>query len=132
MSAAKKKILIVDDDEPTARLLARFMREYDVAVAANGRAGLERAIEFRPDLVVTDVWMPEVDGIEMVRQMKKDPVLRRMPVIMLTAVTDAPNVASGISAGARHFIPKPVSIDHLMRVVEKTLRDVAERAETSG
>ncbi|MGZ3420317.1 MAG: response regulator [Polyangiales bacterium] len=119
--ATRKKILIVDDDEPTARLLARFMREYDVTVASNGREGLDRAIDLKPDLVITDLWMPELDGIGMVTEMKRDATLRKAPVIMLTAVGDSTNVVKGISAGVRHFLPKPVSVDHLMQLVRKAL-----------
>jgi CheY-like chemotaxis protein len=117
----KKKILIVDDDEPTARVLARFMRDYDVTVAGNGAEGLARAIETRPDLVITDLFMPELDGIDMVLALKQDATLRRAPVIMLTAEGHASDVAKGISAGVRHFLPKPVSIEKLLRVVRKAL-----------
>ena len=121
MEPARKKILIMDDDEPTARLLARFMRDYEVAVASDGAAGLARAIEFRPDLVITDMWMPKLDGIEMTRALKDDPVLRHVPVIVLTAITDGPHVAACIAAGAQNFLAKPVAIDQLLRIVRRKL-----------
>lgn len=121
----KPRVLLVDDDEATARLLARFLRAYDVDVATDGRAGLERAIDEPPDLIITDIWMPQLDGIEMVEQLKKDPALRRVPVIFLSAVTDAPHVAGAVSAGARHFLAKPVDVTHLLSLVRRTLQTTA-------
>lgn len=121
MSVPRKHVLIADDDEPTARILARFLRDYDVSVARNGREALERAIERRPDLVISDVWMPELDGVEVLRAFKEDPGLRTIPVILLTAAVSAEQVARGISAGAKHFLPKPVQIDQLLRIVRREL-----------
>lgn len=118
----KQRVLLVDDDEATARILARFLHAYDVDVAADGRAGLEHAINERPDLIITDIWMPQLDGIEMVEQLKQDPALRSVPVIFLSAVTDAPHVASAISAGARHFLTKPVNVTHLLALVRRALQ----------
>ncbi len=120
----KARVLLVDDDEATARLLARFLRGYDVDVATDGRAGLEHAVNEPPDLIITDIWMPQLDGIEMVEQLKHDPALRNVPVIFLSAVTDAPHVASAISAGARHFLAKPVEVGHLLALVRSTLRSI--------
>lgn len=117
----KKRILVVDDDESTARLLARFLREYDVTVAYDGVQGLERAIATRPHLVIADVWMPRMDGIEMVEALKGDPALHIVPVIFLTAVADAPHVAHAITAGARHYLPKPVDTEKLLALVKKSI-----------
>lgn len=117
----KKRVLIVDDDESTARLLARFLRDYDVTLAFDGVEGLERAVATRPHLVITDVWMPRMDGIEMVEALKGDPGLHHVPVIFLTAVGDAPNVAHAISAGARHYLPKPIDTDKLLNLIKRDL-----------
>ncbi len=121
MSPGRKHVLIADDDEPTARILARFLRDYDVTIARNGREALELAIDRKPDLVISDVWMPELDGIEVVLAFKEDPGLRNVPVILLTAAVSAQHVARGISAGAKHFLPKPVQIDQLLRIVRREL-----------
>lgn len=117
----KKRILVVDDDEATARLLGRFLRDYDVTIAHDGVDGLEQAIATRPQLVITDVWMPLMDGIEMVEALKGDPALHVVPVIFLTAVSDAPHVAHAICAGARHYLPKPVDADKLLKLVKHTI-----------
>jgi len=117
----KKRVLVVDDDEATARLLARFLRDYEVTLAFDGVQGLERAIATKPQLVITDVWMPRMDGIEMVEALKGDPALHVVPVIFLTAVADAPHVAQAITAGARHFLPKPVDTDKLLNLVKRSV-----------
>lgn len=118
---ALKHVLVVDDDEATARLLARFLSDYAVTIAHDGVEGLEMAITSHPQLIITDLWMPRMDGIEMVEALKGDPALHDVPVIFLTAITDAEHVAHAISAGARHYLPKPVDVEKLMALVKRTL-----------
>lgn len=115
---ARKHILVVDDDEPTARMLARYLEAYVVSVAYDGLEALEMARRALPDLVLTDVWMPRMDGIQLVAAMKADPQLHRIPVVFLTAVADAPHIAQAISAGAKHFLRKPISTEKLLHLVE--------------
>jgi len=121
---AKRRVLIVEDDEPTRRLLAITLhRNYDVVVAADGREGLALASTAPyPDLVVTDVMMPHLDGLQMVREIKKIEALRKVPVIFLTAKSGAVDVAAGISAGARHYLVKPVKLSALEDMVKSILR----------
>jgi len=121
MSARKPRVLIVDDDEATGRLLGRFFVGYDVDTATDGQAGLQRAILHRPDLIIADIWMPRLDGIAMVDELKRDPDLRLVPVIFLSAVSDAPHVAAAITAGARHFLAKPVDVNHLLELAARVL-----------
>ncbi len=117
----RPRVLIVDDDVDATRLLARFLREYEVVTACDGEEGLDRAIAARPDVVITDLWMPRVDGLSFVRELKLDPALRRVPVIFVTAVTDPASVAAVISAGARQFLPKPIESQRLLRAVQRAL-----------
>lgn len=121
-SSDKPRVLVIDDDESTARLLARFLRGYDVDIATDGEEGLEHAINAPPDLIITDIWMPRLDGIAMVEQLKQDPALRRVPVIFLSAVTDAAHVAGAVSVGARHFLAKPVDVTHLLALVRRAVQ----------
>lgn len=121
MNERKHRVLIVDDDEATARLLARFLADYEVDIATDGYVGLEHAITHKPDLLIADIWMPQLDGIAMVEELKRDPWLHVVPVIFLSAVTDAPHVAAAISTGARHFLPKPVDANHLLDLVAHVL-----------
>jgi DNA-binding response OmpR family regulator len=122
--AARRRVLIVEDDEPTRRLLAITLRRtYDVVVAADGVEGLELAgtAPF-PELVITDVMMPRLDGLSMVREIKKRDPSRKVPIIFLTAKGGAADVAAGISAGARHYLPKPVKLSVLEDMVKSILR----------
>lgn len=121
---ARRRVLIVEDDEPTRRLLAiTLRRNYDVVCAADGREGLTLAgIAPFPDLILTDVMMPHLDGLQMVREIKKREPLRKVPVIFLTAKGGAIDVAAGIGAGARHYLVKPVKLAALEEMVKSILR----------
>lgn len=122
--AAKRRVLVVEDDEPTRRLLAiTLRRNYDVAVAADGMEGLELALSPpQPELIVTDVMMPRLDGLSMVREIKRRDPARKVPVIFLTAKGGAADVAAGIGAGARHYLVKPVRLAALEEMVKSILR----------
>ncbi|MBK8252780.1 MAG: response regulator [Polyangiaceae bacterium] len=114
---------MVEDDEPTRRLLAITLRRgYDVLAAADGVEGLELATSGRPDLIITDVMMPRLDGITMVRELRRRDPSRRVPIIFLTAKGGAADVAAGIGAGARHYLVKPVRLQALEEMVKSLLR----------
>ena len=122
--AARRRVLIVEDDEPTRRLLAITLRRtYDVLVAADGMEGLDHAFgPTPPDLIVTDVMMPRLDGLGMVREIKRRDPNRKVPVIFLTAKGNAADVAAGIGAGARHYLVKPVKLSALEDMVKSILK----------
>ncbi len=122
--AARRRVLIVEDDEPTRRLLAiTLRRNYDVLAAADGMEGLELAFGTPPpDLIVTDVMMPRLDGLGMVREIKRRDPSRKVPVIFLTAKGNAADVAAGIGAGARHYLVKPVKLSALEDMVKSILK----------
>lgn len=119
----KKRILVVDDDEGTRGAIAHLLNvEFDVSVAADGVEGLEIATgPTPPDLVIADVWMPRLDGIEMVRRMKQIESLHHVPVVFLTGQTSPMSVVAGIAAGARHYLAKPVDAGLLEQKVRKAL-----------
>jgi CheY-like chemotaxis protein len=75
----------------------------------------------RPDVIVTDLMMPRVDGIKLCEQVKKNPQTSKIPVIMLTAKGTPRNVIEGINVGARHYITKPFKTEELITKVKKTL-----------
>lgn len=122
--AAKRRVLIVEDDEPTRRLLAITLRRtYDVIAAADGAEGLEMAsTPPLPDLIITDVMMPRLDGVTMVREIRRRDAARKVPVIFLTAKGGAADVAAGIGAGARHYLVKPIKLAALEDMVKSILR----------
>lgn len=88
MDASIRRVLVVEDNQDSARLLQRILENqegYSVEVATNGREGLEMAQSNRPDLIVSDLMMPEMDGFQLIEKIKADPNLRRIPIIVLTA-----------------------------------------------
>lgn len=102
-------ILVVDDDEGNRDVLSRRlnMMGYTVAQATNGREALEMLTAQSFDLVLLDVMMPEVDGIEVLRQMKASEQLRDIPVLMISALSDIDSVTKCIEMGAEDYLPKP-------------------------
>src|SRR5579862_5928549 len=96
------RILVVDDDPVIQKLLAvNFeMEGYQVATANDGEEALASVADHRPDVVVLDVMMPKIDGIEVVRRMKADPATAGVPVLLLSARAQAKDVTAGIEAGA--------------------------------
>jgi len=117
-------ILLVDDEKMITGPLARKLREsgYRVLVADNGRAGLETAAAEKPDVVVLDVLMPEMDGWEVCRALRKtSPV----PILMLTALSDEVDRILGLELGADDYLTKPFSTRELLARIRALLRRVA-------
>jgi len=125
----KAKILLVDDDvdfvESTKIVLES--KPYEVIVAYEGDEGLRKARQENPDLIILDVIMPVKDGFTAAEQLKKDPQLSKIPVIMLTAFsskgqeTSIP-VSRGFTLEAEDYIEKPISPEELLAKVEKHLK----------
>ena len=123
----KNKILIVDDDiEILNYLKFELKEEYDIFLAENGKAGLEKALEIIPDIIVSDVMMPEMDGISMCRELKADVNTSHIPIILLTARGSIDDRIEGLEVGAESYIPKPFDIRHL-RVRIKKLIELREK-----
>lgn len=121
----RKRILVVDDEESLARILKLNLESnggYEVRVENDGRRAIEAAREFRPDLILLDVIMPDVDGGQVAAELKEIPQLRSVPVVFLTAVVSKDEVRShGDHIGGRTFLAKPASIREVLEVIEKTL-----------
>lgn len=110
-----RKILIVEDDEALLKILRLLLENsYDVTLAMNGKQGLELATSQRPDLILMDVMMPEMDGLEVLRRLKEDPEMARIPVILLTAKVGDENIYGGYQLGADYYIPKPFTNAQLL------------------
>ncbi|MEX0599867.1 MAG: response regulator transcription factor [Rhodothermales bacterium] len=127
-----RTILIVDDEVDLLELLQYNFEKagYRTLTAADGAEGFERAREVDPDLIILDVMMPNMDGIEVCRKIRRDANLRGTPVIMLTARTDDDDYVEGLDVGADVYLGKPVSVPVLMSQVKALFRQ-AERVETS-
>src|SRR5262249_33787842 len=109
-------ILVVEDSHTQAELLYHILSTYDyrVTVAHNGKEALESIHQLKPTLVLSDIVMPEMDGYELCRQIKKTAHLQDIPVILLTALSDPIDVIKGLECGADNFIVKPYEERYLL------------------
>jgi signal transduction histidine kinase len=109
MSQPLSTILVIDDDQIARETLQALLADstYQLIFAANGIQGLEMARTARPDVVLLDVMMPEMDGFEVCRRLRADRLLAEVPIIMITALDDRDSKIAGFSAGADEFLSKP-------------------------
>lgn len=107
----KRNVLVVDDDELTIEILTMILdlEEFEVSVARDGLAALERVAERRPDVIVLDMRMPGLDGLEVCRRLKSDPVTAEVPVIALTGQDGEDDRRDALAAGCDLFVTKPFS-----------------------
>jgi signal transduction histidine kinase/DNA-binding response OmpR family regulator len=106
--AGKTMILVVEDNADMRRHIRESLAaDYRVIEAADGKEGIAKAIEFIPDLIISDIMMPEVDGYELCRRLKKDIRTSHIPIIMLTARASAESVMRGLGTGADDYVTKP-------------------------
>jgi len=119
-----KKILVVDDEKDIVGMLKYNLEKegYTVVTALNGRRALEQAQENKPDLILLDVMMPEMDGWEVCKQLMKDVKTSMIPVIFLTAKGSEVDEVVGLELGADDYIVKPISIRKLIARVKTVLR----------
>lgn len=118
-----KKVLIVED-QPDVRDLIRITLElehFEIHEAPDGMAGLAEAQRLRPDLVLLDIMMPGLDGLQLCHRLKSDPALKRTRVVMLTARDQAADRRQASQAGADHYLVKPFSPLELLSVVNRLL-----------
>ncbi|HAI84469.1 MAG TPA: hypothetical protein DCL43_12450, partial [Chitinophagaceae bacterium] len=108
-------ILVVEDESDMLAYISDILStSYNVITAVNGRLGIEKALEAIPDLIVSDVMMPEVNGIELCRTLKSDKTTSHVPIILLTALNDMQHHVQGIQEGADVYLPKPFNSQLLL------------------
>ncbi|MEO0325051.1 MAG: response regulator, partial [Myxococcota bacterium] len=118
-------IVLAEDDAAVRRMLVAMLEDLGQIIACeDGEDALVRiaALPQPPDLVLTDLMMPKMDGLQLVKRLKADASLQHVPVIMLTAKGRAPDMVAGINAGARHYLTKPFKRDELRTKVRRVLR----------
>ncbi len=118
-----KKVLIVDD-EPNIVLSVEFLMKregHDVVTAADGQAAMDILAEERPDLMILDVMMPRKNGFEVCAEVRADPQMAQMPILMLTAKGREAEMKKGLSLGADAYITKPFSTHELVARVNELL-----------
>ncbi|WP_103664295.1 response regulator transcription factor [Gracilimonas amylolytica] len=127
----KKTILVVDDEKDLLDLIDYNLKKegFNVLKAENGEEGIERAKEFHPDLVLMDIMMPKMDGMEAVEKMRKDDELKSTPIIFLTARSDEKTEVEGLNKGGDDYITKPISTTKLISRIKAVLRRFDETEE---
>jgi DNA-binding response OmpR family regulator len=126
MTSPRPRVLVVEDEQPLRELIALTLgQEFDCDEVADGEAALEQLRAAPPQLVVLDSMLPGRSGIEVLREMRADPKLRDVPVLMLSAWQSSEDVDSAIDAGADSFLGKPFRVEELISIA----RDLAGRAE---
>ncbi|HEY6557400.1 MAG TPA: response regulator [Polyangiaceae bacterium] len=119
----KKRILIAEDDAAIAVMLTRILRQdYEVVHVVDGPSALARAsAQPHPDLLLLDIMMPGLDGLDVARRVRLHPALKKVPIIFLTAKGAPTDVIKGIQHGARSYITKPFKLDEVLSKVKKAL-----------
>ncbi|MBN1803901.1 MAG: response regulator [Sedimentisphaerales bacterium] len=118
------KILIVDDEPDCISIIQCRLEwcHYKVITAANGKEGLEKASQEKPDLILLDTNMPVMNGHEMLERLRKDRVLKNTPVIMVTALCDAKDVDKASSYGISDYVTKPIDFAKLTEKISNILK----------
>ncbi len=122
-----EKILIIDDDVDTLKLVGLMLERqgYRIAVASNGTLGISRAAVEKPDLILLDVMMPDLDGYEVTRRLRAEPGLAHIPIIMFTAKSMVDDKVAGFEAGVDDYLTKPTHPAELTAHVKAVLSRTA-------
>jgi two-component system alkaline phosphatase synthesis response regulator PhoP len=125
------KILIIDDEVSILNLVTAYLRPegYEVQTAMDGRAGLQAAQTFKPDLIVLDIMLPEIDGLELLTRLRRESAVY---VIMLTAKNDETDKIIGLSMGADDYLTKPFSPRELVARIKAALRRLHSKDDSPG
>ena len=129
---AKQTILVVDDEKDLLDLIEYNLKKegFNVLKAENGEDGINIAKEHKPDLVLLDIMMPKMDGLEAVEIMRKDEALKRVPIIFLTARSDEKTEVEGLNKGGDDYITKPISTTKLVSRIKAVMRRFDENQDS--
>ena len=119
----EKTVMIIEDEEDAAELFAEMMRVsgYRVFKTSKSAPAIGMMIAERPDVILLDIMMPEISGLDILRQMRTDPTLANIPVIVITAKGMPADIKNGMEAGASSYLTKPVGFLDLKDAVERAL-----------
>ena len=132
------KILVVDDASDMREYLVAVLRsEYSVIEAQNGKKGVEQVLLEKPDLIIADIMMPELNGYDMIALIRKQPELQSIPILVVTAIADMESRIQGFEMGANDYIVKPFNAQELKARVKanlemKRLRDLLRNREINS
>ncbi|MEJ6733783.1 MAG: response regulator transcription factor [Opitutaceae bacterium] len=132
--SSRKKILVVDDESDVADLVAYHLKTkgFDTETVNDPTQSIGAARSMMPDLVILDVMMPEINGIQICRLLRADPALKHVPVIFLTAKVEENDRVQGLESGADDYICKPFSTKELVLRVQNILRRTSEKTESKA
>jgi two-component system, OmpR family, alkaline phosphatase synthesis response regulator PhoP len=117
------RVLIADDNNSNCELLEAYLANLgcEIEIARDGKETMEKARSFRPDLILLDVMMPKLSGFEVCSQIKKDPELKSIMILMVTALNEIGDIQRAVDAGTNDFLSKPVQKLELVKRVENLL-----------
>jgi CheY-like chemotaxis protein/MinD-like ATPase involved in chromosome partitioning or flagellar assembly len=129
-----EKILIIDDDLDTLRLVGLMLQRqgYQISAATNGQQGLDKAFEEDPDLILLDIMMPDMDGYEVTRRLRRNPSTMETPILMFTAKTQLDDKVIGFEVGANDYLTKPTHPSELQARVKTLLSRANDKKGTTG
>jgi Response regulators consisting of a CheY-like receiver domain and a winged-helix DNA-binding domain len=118
-----KTVLIIEDEEDAAELFAEMMRVsgFRVVKTSKSRPAISLMSSEKPDVILLDIMMPEISGLDILRQMRREPELANIPVIVVTAKSMPSDIKNGMEAGASTYLTKPVGFLELKDAVERAL-----------
>ena len=127
------RILIADDNPANCELLEAYLSELDcdIAIAEDGQEALDKVASFKPDLILLDVMMPKLSGFEVCQKIKSDSDLKKIMILMVTALNELGDIERAVEAGTNDFLSKPVNRITLLKRVENmlALKDVTDENE---
>jgi CheY-like chemotaxis protein len=130
---AQARILIADDNAANCELLEAYLIDIDcdVQIAVDGQDTLDKVMTFKPDVILLDIMMPKLNGFEVCKKIKDDPVARRIMILMVTALNESGDIERAVAAGTDDFLSKPVQKIELVKRVQNMLRlkDVEDENE---
>ena len=120
---SQKTVLIIEDEEDAADMFAEMMRVsgYHVLKTSSSTPALTMMAAEKPDVVILDIMMPEISGLDILRQMRKDPSLANIPVVVVSAKSMPADIKIGMEAGASIYLTKPVGFVELKEAIERAL-----------
>ena len=129
LSRTERTVLVVDDDPGVIQILEVNLRHANFAVitGVNGAQALAKASRERPDLILLDVILPDMDGLDICRRLKESRPTSQIPVILISAKVESKDIIAGMAAGAEDYIAKPFSPSEVVALVESSLRRVEQQ-----
>jgi CheY-like chemotaxis protein len=125
MTSSQKTVLIIEDEEDAAELFAEMMRVsgFRVLKTSSSAPAISMMVADKPDVVILDIMMPEISGLDILHQMRSDPELSSIPVVVVSAKSMPADIKNGMEAGASTYLTKPVGFLELKEAVERAIVD---------